>query len=322
MRVVFLGSPAAALLPLQQLAAQGSARGHQLVGVVSQPARPVGRGQTLEDPPVAAWAKTQPELAVLQPERASDPVFLEALAALAPDVAITAAYGQILTEAFLKIPRRATINIHPSLLPRYRGATPVPAALLAGDEVSGVTILFTVKALDAGAVILQKSSPVGPEETAGEMTERLFAEGGELLFDALDLLVDPKFVGTPQDPSAVTHCRKIAKTDGALDFTLPARRLFDRWRAFEPWPGSYTFCQGRRIAVVEAKLRERDGRDLAPGAARYDKPTKTILVGTGEGALGFVQLKPAGGKAVPADAFWNGQRDKTNVQFSATDAAP
>lgn len=318
MRLIFLGSPEPVLAPLKTLVEGAAQHGHELVGVVSQPARPVGRGQAPIDPPVAAYAKSI-GLTVLQPESARDPAFLEAFAALAPDVAITAAYGQILSDAFLAIPKRGTINIHPSLLPKYRGATPVPAALLTGETTSGVTILFTVKKLDAGAIIAQESSPIAPSETAGELTNRYFELGAKMLLPALDKLRDPAFTGVAQDERKVTLCRKIEKHDGLIDWELSADEIYNRFRAYEPWPGTFTFLAGRRIVVTEMKIEADTMSGLDPGTAILDKKHQAITVATGGGIVHLMKLKPAGGKVTPAPAFWNGLKDRSNVIFSRSE---
>lgn len=305
MRLVFLGSPEVALGPLIELATRGPTHGHQLVGVVSQPARPAGRKQTLQDPPVAQYAKAH-GLPLLQPERASDPDFLQAFKAWDPDVAITAAYGQILTSAFLAIPRRATINIHPSLLPKYRGATPVPAALLQGDQETGVSILFTVLKLDAGAIICQERHPIGPEELAQDLTKRLFDQGAHLLWQSLDCLKDPTFEGIPQDPAGVTHCQKIAKADGLIDWSQPASVIHNRWRAFQPWPGSFTFLQGKRLAIVDASVAPAEPSSGPSGTMTWDKARGCLAVATGHGTFLIRRLRPAGGKDVDAASFYHG----------------
>jgi methionyl-tRNA formyltransferase len=319
MRLIFLGSPEAAVQPLATLLELGPERGHEVVAVVSQPAKPVGRRGAPEDPPVARFAKDK-GLVTLQPGKAGDPAFLDRLRSLAPDVMITAAYGQILPDAFLAIPRRATINIHPSLLPRYRGATPVPAALLDGCRETGVTILFTVAKLDAGNVIVQSRSPVRRDETTGSLTERLFAEGGELVLTALEKLENRAFTGMPQDENAVTHCRKIKKTDGLVDWTQPTAVIMNRFRAHHPWPGTYTFAQGRRLALL--RLRPSEGGALPPGAVRYDKAQKALRVGTADGAVDVLALQPAGGKLQDGAAFWNGLKDRDGLTFGPEGAAP
>lgn len=317
MRLIFLGSPEPVLAPLKELAEGAAKHGHELVGVVSQPARPVGRGQAPIDPPVAAYAKSL-GIPTLQPESARDPEFLAQFAALAPDIAITAAYGQILSDAFLAIPKRGTINIHPSMLPKYRGATPVPAALLAGETTSGVTVLFTVKKLDAGAIIVQEATPIGQDETAGALTYRYFELGARLLWPALERLQDSTFVGTVQDEKKVSTCRKIDKHDGLIDWHLAADEIYNRFRAYEPWPGTFTFLGDRRIVITEMKIESDTMSALAAGAGVLDKKHHSIAVAAGGGGIvHLLKLKPAGGKATPAPAFWNGLKDRSHVVFSA-----
>jgi methionyl-tRNA formyltransferase len=318
MRLIFMGSPEPVIAPLETLRTQGPGRGHELVAVVSQPARPVGRRGDLTDPPLATYAK-QHGLPVLQPEKASDPAFLDALRALAPDVIVTAAYGQILTSEFLAIPKRATINIHPSLLPRYRGAIPVPAALMEGELVSGVTILFTVQKLDAGNIIVQEASKIAPRETAGALTTRYFALSGPLLLTALDRLADPSFVGTPQDERLVTHCRKIKKEDGCVDWHRPAEETANRFRAFEPWPGTYTFHAGKRLALTDLDAETDSATAAEPGSFSFDKKLHALKVATGQGHILVTKLKPAGGKEINAAAFWNGLKDRSHPRFTCED---
>lgn len=319
MRLVFLGSPDVALKPLETLHREAAQHGHALIAVVSQPARPVGRSQALVDPPVAAYAK-QHQIMTLQPESARDPAFIKSFQDLEPDVAITAAYGQILSDAFLQVPKRATINIHPSLLPKYRGAIPVPAALMNGETESGVTILFTVKKLDAGAMILQEKSPIAPDETSGPLTQRLFELGATRLWDALDLLKDPSFIGTPQDERKVTHCTKIDKNDGRINWELAAEEIYNRYRAFEPWPGTFTFLAGRRMVVTEMRPEPSHRTVQQPGEAILDKKNQSILVATGEGSIHLLKLKPAGGKEIHAPALWNGLKDRSRVVFSSEES--
>ncbi len=318
MRLIFLGSPASVIAPLARLHADAAEHGHELVAVVSQPAKPVGRRGELTDPPVAAWAKARGIL-TLQPVKAGEAGFLAAFRDLAPDVAITAAYGQILTNEFLAIPKRATINVHPSLLPRYRGAIPVPAALLDGLTETGVSILFTVQKLDAGHLIAQEELAIAEGDTTATLTDKGFALGGVMLFPALERLADPDFKGTPQDEAGVTHCKKIKKEDGLLDWTKPGATLVSRFRAFEPWPGSYTFHAGRRIAVTAMRREAASRAATAPGAVQFDKAAAALRVGTGDEPVLITRLKPAGGKEIDAAAFWNGLKDKGAVTFSATE---
>lgn len=319
MRLIFMGSPQPVVAPLDVLRVQGPARGHDLLAVVSQPARPAGRRGVFVDPPVAVYAK-QLGLKVLQPERASNPAFLDELRALAPDVIITAAYGQILSKEFLAIPKRGTINVHPSLLPRHRGATPVPAALMQGEHLSGVTILFTVQKLDAGNIIIQQEVPIKDHETAGELTQRYFALSGSLLLSALDRLLEPGFVGTPQAESAVSYCRKISKEDGLIDWQLPAQQILNNYRAFEPWPGSFAFFGGKRLALREFTIDANEASTHEPGSFTFDKNNRVLRVQTGKGMILIAKIKPAGGKEVEAGAFWNGLKDRSRLLFDAVES--
>jgi methionyl-tRNA formyltransferase len=320
MRIVFMGSPQEVVSPLEQLLAAGGDL--HVVAVVSQPARPVGRSGKLQDPPLAEFAKVR-GLTVMQPESARDPDFLEALRELRPDVIVTAAYGQILSKKFLAIPRRGTINIHPSMLPKYRGATPVPAALLNGDKATGVSVLFTVKALDAGAIICAQKAEVLPGETADALTRRMFDIGGGLLIEALGKLRDPAFAGTPQDDTEATYCGKIEKADGAVDWQRPAKVTCNRFRAFCPWPGTFTFFNGKRVAILdahEASAIDIGGGSAAglsdvPGSFVFSKASKGILARTADGILVIARLQNEGGKPVDAAAFWNGIKDRTSCRF-------
>lgn len=314
MKLVLLGSPSEIIKPFQQLIDDSKKLGVEIVAVVSQPARRVGRGKTIADPPFAAFAKEQ-GLKVLQPEKASNPEFLEELRNLEPDVMITAAYGQILNQEFLDIPTRATINIHPSLLPKYRGAIPVPASLLAGDKETGVSILFTVKKLDAGNIILQESVSIAPEETADVLMERLFALSGDILPKALDLLTDPDFSGTPQDEALITHCKKIDKADGLIDWSESAEKIFNQYRGLFPWPGSYTFLQGKKVNLEKVKMIPEDLNLGSNGQFQYSKKEKTIQIQTGSGTIVALQLKMQGSKIMDAASFWNGLKNKKDTCF-------
>ncbi len=307
MRLIFMGSPAEVIPCLQRLQefCADSANHAQLVGVISQPARPAGRRGQLTDPPVAAYAREH-AIPLWQPEKARDPVFLDQLRQLQPDVVVTAAYGQILSDAFLGIPKRATINVHPSLLPKYRGATPVQAALLQGERVTGVSILFTVKALDAGAIIIQEPLAIGNDETADSLLSRGFILGADCLPRALELLRDAKFAGESQNESEVTHCSKIDKADGFLRVQDDAGATYNRFRAYYPWPGTYTYFGDRRVGIIEMRLLESETANRNPGLAQWDKGAGGIVVFTGTGKLLLRRLKPAGGKDMDAASFWNG----------------
>ena len=312
-----MGSPQEVIAPLEALAAYAATPGHILVAVISQAAKPVGRKLVLTDPPVAQFAKAA-RLTVLQPPNVNDANFLAEFAALRPDVVITAAYGQLLSEAFLAIPRRATINIHPSLLPAYRGATPVPAALLDGLVTSGISVLFTVKAMDAGNIIVQQAVSITPHEMQLELTERLFRSSCPLLLDALDKLADESFTGTPQDESKVTRCRKIKKEDGQVMWTSPATELYARFRAFNPWPGLYTRHGDRRVTLtaVQPWNEQTSPPLLAAGEFTAVKALSGMAIGTATEPLVALRLTPEGGREMAALAFLNGLKPGAERRFT------
>lgn len=310
MRIIFMGSPIEVLAPLEGLVEGGRRFGAELVAIVSQPARPSGRGGRMQDPPVAKYGKER-NIPTLQPESAKSSEFIQELYRLKPDVVVTAAYGQILSDEFLKIPTIGTINIHPSLLPAYRGATPVPAALLDGCVVTGVTILFTVKQLDAGNIILQKEFSILDGETAGVLTQRLFAESSSMLLEALERLgKNPATKGDAQDPSKVTFCKKISKEMGQIEWSQSADTIFNRFRAFHPWPGSSTNFGDRTITVTEMSITDAKESPAQPGCMQFDKVAKAIIVSCGAGSVRIHKLKPSGGKEMDAAAFWNGIRNR------------
>jgi len=333
MRIIFLGTPQSVLEPLQYL--KDLKDKHELIAIISQPAKKAGRGKKLLDPPVAEFAKEH-GIELFQPQKAGAADFLEQIRSLSPDLMITAAYGQILTDEFLEIPKRGTINIHPSLLPKYRGATPVPAALMAGDKITGVSILFTVKKLDAGNIIAQKKVEIELGETADKLTDRLFKIGTSLLDQSFKLLEDPDYLGENQIDEDVTHCRKISKEEGLIDWKNSGERILNNFRGLYPWPGSYTFQNEKRIAIESLELVDSDEDDaekvdavkadanegnsgsqlLCPGKFSYLKKKKAVLVETGDGKLLIKRVKPAGSKSQDATAFWNGQKTKEGLSFA------
>lgn len=330
MRIVLLGSPVE-VVPIVEALFRGQQTKNAdmpvLAGIVSQPAKASGRGRTLVDTPVAAKAK-ELGIPLLTPESARDSVFLEELRAWAPDICVTAAYGQILSNDFLAVPRRATINIHPSLLPKYRGAVPVPAALVNGDLETGVTILFTVRKLDAGSIISQRKVPILTHETAGPLLQRLFVIGGEMLPAAFAKLKDLNYTGEVQDENAVTHCSKIDKDDGNIDWNQKSESIINKFRAFEPWPGSFTFCETRRLVITGIELEAVPplGMDLPvtgiPGRAKYDSRRRKLFVEAGDkNFIAVSRIKPAGSKDMDAAGFWNGLKEREHVVFKPIEAA-
>ncbi len=307
MRTVFLGSPPFATPILERLI--GSHHRPELV--VTPPARPRGRGRRVVPSPVAELARAA-ELPLLEPETVKDEAFLEALRAVDADVFLVVSYGELLRQSFLDLPREVCLNVHPSLLPRHRGATPVQAALLAGDEVTGVSIQKVVLELDAGDVLCARETRVLPGETAGELFERLAALSGDLAVEALDAVAGGDAVYTPQDPARVTHCRKLSKEDGRVDWARPAVELERHVRAMNPWPLAFTYLPGGaaggpgdKLALHRAQVLPRAGA-AAPGALLVAR--ERLVVACGEGALELTEVQAAGKRAMPAGDFLRGAR--------------
>lgn len=323
MKLIFMGSPTEALPVLEKLIDISKKNSEfQLLAVISKPPKRKGRRKVLSDPPVAEFGK-QNNLKVLQPESAKNSDFLAEIVALQPDIIITAAYGEILTSEFLAIPSRGVINIHPSLLPLYRGATPVPASLLAGDSITGVSILFTVKELDAGAIICQESIDICDNETADILLIRSFRVGAELLTYALELLKEPEFKGTPQDSEEIVHCKKILKEDGKISWNESSTEIINKFRAFYPWPGVFSFSaiKGKVILTkIESLAPEEvqfiDNLKLNPGEFAFHKKLKSLLVGTKTDIIKVQSLKPENSKEQDAISFWNGLKTKSNEYFT------
>jgi methionyl-tRNA formyltransferase len=303
-RIVFMGTPAFAVHSLQAIARLP----YQVVGVFTQPDRTSGRGQHLTESPVKRTAAAL-GIPVFQPERLSAPEAFEQLAALKPDLVVVAAYGHILRKNVLDLPRLGCINVHPSLLPKHRGASPVAGAILAGDEETGVTIMLMDEGMDTGPVLAQVPSPVLPQDTTGSLTERLARVGADLLAQTVPLWVEGKLKPRPQDHARATYTRVITPQDGLLDWKLPARELWLRVRAFSPWPGSFTFWKGHRLKVIEAVplgvVTDQPGSVLSLAAGS----PAPVGVATGSGVLGLLRVQLEGRRELTIDEFLRGSRD-------------
>lgn len=314
-RIVFMGSPDFALPALRRLLESE----HQVVAVCTQPDRPAGRGRGVQAPPAKELA-TDHGVLVFQPTRVSAPDSVAELSRLAPDLMVTAAYGQILKQPVLDLPRRGVLNVHPSLLPRHRGAAPVAAAILAGDEEAGVTIMQTELALDAGPILAQRRTPISPRDTAGTLTDRLAEEGADLLMEVLPAWLDGSLVPEPQDASKATYAPMLHKEDGRIDWTLPAEDIWRRVRAFTPWPGAFTYLDGQPLRLLEtwppAGPTEAEEGDRLPAGTVVPCPSGAevpgepgFAVATGRGLLAIVRVQLAGRRALTAGEFLRGQRD-------------
>ncbi len=280
---------------------------HEVVGVFAQPDEPAGRGRTLVAPLVKKLA-LQHKLTVHQPPSLRRSCELDRLVSLRPDVVVIAAYGKILPESFLSVPPHGCLNIHASLLPRHRGPSPIAAAVLAGDEVTGVTIMVVTKVMDTGPILAQRQIPILPHDTTGSLFEKLSGLGADLLMDTLPQWLNGKLVAQPQDHGQATYSKMITKEEGLIDWHRPAVELWRRVRAFQPWPGCYTTWQGRMLKIIEAIPLSGEG---TPGrvVALSHEPGAPVGVQTGGGVLGLVQVQLEGKRIMSAADFIRGQRD-------------
>ena len=292
MRIAFLGTPEFAVAPLDALARAG----HAIACVVAQPDRPAGRGQALREPATKAWARAR-GVPVLQPEKVRDGRLAGELRALAPDLLVVVAYGRILGEDLLSLAPHGAVNVHASLLPRWRGAAPIQWAVAEGDRETGVTIMRVDAGLDTGDILLQRAIAIGDEETAEQLAPRLAALGAEALAEALPLLAAGRLVPVRQDAAEATHARILEKEDGRLDFALPAARLAARVRGFTPWPGAFTTLGGK-VLKVHAARPDAGSAGLGPGEARA--APGGVAVGCGEGALLLLDVQLEGRRRMAA----------------------
>jgi methionyl-tRNA formyltransferase len=304
MRLVFLGTPEFAVPSLERTVSEG----HAVAAVFTQPDRPKGRGQQLQAPPVKQ-AAIRLGLPVFQPERVRRPEVVEQLRALAPQAMVAVGYGQILPQAILDIPPRGILNVHASLLPKYRGAAPVQWAIARGETRTGVTIMRLDAGLDTGPMLLKWETEVGEEETAVELSARLATAGAELLARTLADL--PHLRAEPQDHSQATHAPILKKEDGHIDWSMSAREILNRIRGFQPWPGCYAFLRGRRLHVWKARAA-----DCAVGAGQLRARERRLFAGCAGGAIELLEVQWEGKKSMEAAAFLNGFPIRTDEELA------
>ncbi len=311
MRIAFLGTPAFAVPPLDAL----HAAGHEVCCVVAQPDRPAGRGQALREPATKEWARAR-GVPVLQPETVRDGRLAAELAQLRPDVLVVVAYGRILGQDLLTLAPLGAVNVHASLLPRWRGAAPVEWAIAEGDRETGVTIMQIDAGLDTGDMLLQRVLPIAADETSEMLRGRLARLGAEAIVEALPLLAAGRLIPVRQDASQVTVARILEKEDGRLDLALPARVLAQRIRAFTPWPGAFTTVGGRLLKVHRAEELAEDG-SAAGGAGAPGTPLggqRGWIVRCGGGtALRLVEVQLEGKRRMTAEEARRGLPDPDAV---------
>jgi len=282
------------------------AAGRAPLAVVTQPARPAGRSRTARQPEAARWAR-QADIELWQPELARDPDLLARLRELAPTWGVVAAYGEILRPALLEIPERGFLNVHASLLPAWRGASPIQAALAAGEPVTGVTIMEMDEGLDTGAIVLQRELAIEAEETAPELAERLARLGGQALVEALDGLEAAVLRPVPQDEARATWAPRLRRSDGEVSWEWPASTLHDRWRAYQPWPGVHARIAGEWVKLGPVRVAEGHGSE-APGLLRAVDDTRVTVACGGDSALEIAALQRPGKRLLPASQVVRGLR--------------
>ncbi|HEY2435119.1 MAG TPA: methionyl-tRNA formyltransferase [Vicinamibacterales bacterium] len=302
LRIVFLGTPAFAVPSLEVLL--GSR--HQVVAVVSQPDRPRGRGQHVQATPTKQIASAH-GVPVLQPAKIKDESFQQTLRELQPDLGVVVAFGRILPDSLLAIPRLGMINVHASLLPRYRGAAPIQRAVLSGDAETGVTIMRVASELDAGPTFSMAAAPIPPDATSGDMETVLARLGAEQLLPIVDALADARATETPQDHAAATHAAKITKGEGAVDWGAAAPSIHDLARGLQPWPLASTTLDGARVVLRRTAAVGLDTHDALPGTiVRAHGDELTVACGGGT-ALQILEIQPEGRRTQTAREFLAGR---------------
>ena len=313
MVVVFFGTPRFAVPTLQLLLDSA----HTVAGVVTQPDRPRGRGQKVTSAPVKTLAHEH-KVAVFQPDRLKPPEVAAQLRAWQPDVAVVAAYGRIIPEHLLTIPRLGMINVHASLLPKYRGAAPVHRAVINGDAETGVTIMRVVKELDAGPMFATVTRPIAPDDTSDVVEDALATLGAELLLTVLEQMASGTGREEPQDDTQATYAPRLTKEEGLIDWSQPAAVIHNRVRGLYPWPHAYTYLNGARLILLGTRvLAGPEGPMRRPPGTILAVARDTITVATGEGALAILDIQAEGRRPMRAQDFVQGHRVATGDTFSA-----
>lgn len=297
-RVVFMGSPDFAVSTLRRLVEH-----YPVVGIVTQPDRPAGRGRFLTPPPVKELAVSL-GIELIQPQKLREPDAQAKLKEWAPDLIVVTAFGQILRKSVLELPRYGCVNVHASLLPRWRGAAPIQAAVLHGDRASGATIMLMDPGIDTGPMLAQRETEIRPGETAGQLSERLAEQGADLLIQTLPGYLSGAIQPQPQDDALSTYAPMITKEEGKLDFQQPAEALERRIRAFQPWPGAFLDWQGQPLKIQRAHVEPCPGFQPGQRCVIGGLPA----VATPSGCLVLDELQPAGKRSMPGQEFLRGSR--------------
>lgn len=297
--IVFMGSPEFAIPILRKLA-----ESYSIVGIVTQPDRPAGRGRLLTSPPIKILAD-ELGLPVIQPRKLSEPEVMQQLYAWAPELIIVAAFGQILRPEVLNLPQHGCVNVHASLLPRWRGAAPIQAAILNGDDQTGVTVMQMDPGIDTGPILSHQSVQIAGDDNAVTLTTKLSEIGAELLIKTLPLYLAGTLIPKPQDNPLATYAHMIKKEDGLLDLSLPAVDLERRVRAFIPWPAAYTVWKNQMLKIYRAHVVEASSDPAGKKITHQGLPAYI----TGRGILVIDELQPAGKKVLDGKTFLLGARN-------------
>jgi methionyl-tRNA formyltransferase len=311
MRLVYMGTPQFAVPPLRALAETG----HEIVGVVTRIDKPAGRGKMLASPPIKLAAQAM-GLTVFQPRRVRETGFVEQLRLLVPDIIIVAAYGQILPKDILALPKWGCVNIHASLLPLYRGAAPINWAIIRGEKETGITIMQMDEGMDTGAILIQERIPIEPSDTAGTLSEKLSTLGARLITTALQRLASGEIIPVAQDGSRASLAPLLKKENGLIDWTFPAVEIHNRVRGLFPWPGAYSFLDGKMVKILASEVISGQGD---PGRL-FEKGKNILDAGTGSGLLRILSLQAEGKKPMIAAEFIRGHRGLTGKKFEVGSA--
>ena len=308
MKTVFMGTPDFSCSVADAL----EECGFEIAAVVTQPDKPAGRGMTLQASPVKKWAQ-QRNIPVLQPVKAREESFLQEMQKICPELVVTAAFGQILPQSVLDIPTYGCVNVHASLLPLYRGASPIQQALLEGAKETGITMMYMSAGMDEGDMILKRKIPIAEKDNAGTLFEKLAQEAKLAVKDYAQLLQQGKPKGEPQNPQEATYCKKIEKSQGNIDWTMSAQEIVNLIRAMTPFPGAYSFFRGKRIKLLQASAETAGHSELPGTVACVGK--QSVAVACGDGLLNIEILQPEGKSAQAAGAFVNGYQPKIGECF-------
>jgi len=312
MNIVFMGSPDFAVPTLKKLLASD----HNLSAIVTQPDRPKGRGRAVSPPPVKVCALSS-DVPILQPEKASDPGFIAAIREMQPDLLAVVAYGQILKQELLDIPKHFCMNVHSSLLPKYRGAAPINRAVINGDAETGVTTMKMALKMDAGDILLVSRLAIDPADTAQTVHDRLAELGADLTLKTIEQLEKGELQPISQNESEVTFAPKLSKEDGLIDWSRCAEEINNLIRGVQPWPGAYSFLKGKRIRIWKAEVLS--GEESKRAGAVIKATSEGIEVQTGKGRINILEMQPEGKKRLDVKSFLLGNAVEAGDAFTISD---